>query len=185
MFWSVIPIFCLYTYMPSRSVGDIGKGKLTFWNLHNSFYYYLYFYINSTTNPAQFRWNWAGLATSKWLPRYFSYFQHTFFNKEIDVTNLQPKIEGDQRGLIQHHWHHCTGILTMHFPEIHWKQNVQDSFQKFMNQRGSLPGGMYKYTNAGKTPQVHHCSFRREHEYKRRTGTPQLLLHYIHPSPPP
>ena len=26
---------------PSRSVEDIWKGKLIFWNLHNSFYYYL------------------------------------------------------------------------------------------------------------------------------------------------
>ena len=37
-----MPIFCLYTYIPSRSVGDIWKGKLIFWNLHNSFTYYLY-----------------------------------------------------------------------------------------------------------------------------------------------
>ena len=29
-------------HIPSRSVGDIRKGKLIFWNLHNSFYYYLY-----------------------------------------------------------------------------------------------------------------------------------------------
>ena len=32
-----------YTYIPSRSVGEILKGKLVFfWNLRNSFYYYLY-----------------------------------------------------------------------------------------------------------------------------------------------
>ena len=37
-----MPIFCLYTYIPSRSVGDICKGKLIFWWVHNSFSYYLY-----------------------------------------------------------------------------------------------------------------------------------------------
>ena len=42
IFWSVIPIFCLYTCIPSRSVGHIFKGKFIFWNLHNSFTYYLY-----------------------------------------------------------------------------------------------------------------------------------------------
>ena len=41
MFWSEIPISCLSTYIPSKSVGDICKGKLIFWNLHNSFTYYL------------------------------------------------------------------------------------------------------------------------------------------------
>ena len=39
-----MPIFCLYTYIPSRSVGDIWKGKFIFWNLHNSFTYYLQLY---------------------------------------------------------------------------------------------------------------------------------------------
>ena len=42
--------------------------------------------INSTTNPAQLGWKWAGLAvqvTSKWLPRFFSYFQNIFLNDFI------------------------------------------------------------------------------------------------------
>ena len=38
-----MPIFCLCTYIPSRSVGDICKDKLIFWRVHNSFTYYLYF----------------------------------------------------------------------------------------------------------------------------------------------
>ena len=42
--------------------------------------------INSTTNPAQLGWKWAGLAvqvTSKWLPRFFSHFQNIFLNDYI------------------------------------------------------------------------------------------------------
>ena len=37
-----MPIFFLFPYILSRSVGDICKGKLIFWWVHNSFSYYLY-----------------------------------------------------------------------------------------------------------------------------------------------
>ena len=68
------------------------KNLLKIWNnLWGSFGSYL---LNSTANLAQFRWKWAGLATSKRLPWSFSYFQHNCFwlKKKDSTKHFCPRI---------------------------------------------------------------------------------------------